>query len=97
RGVEVREPGDSDRFCLTELGEALLAREDSFDLEHGQARADVFPRLVDSIRTGNPAYPLGHGRSFWEDLDDDPRQADAWAGMFGRHAAGLAPRVVDLP
>ena len=94
--LDLLEHRGEDRFALTELGEALRAREDGYDLERGRGRAVVFPRLVDSIRTGAPAYDLVHGRSFWEDLDQDPQLAESWATMFGQHAEMLAPRVAEL-
>ena len=68
---------EPDVFQLTSLGEVL--RDDHpagvrrwLDLHGGMARSDLaFSRLVESVRTGAPAYQLVFGRSFWEDLDAD--------------------------
>ena len=49
-------------------------------------------RLLDTIRTGQPAYPLMYGKGFWEDLATDPdlsARFDAHMGS-GDPAAAVA-------
>jgi hypothetical protein len=70
-------PAGSD-FCLTELGEALRSAHpgsptSSLDINGIVGRISLAQlRLLDSIRTGQAAYPLVYGRGFWEDLATDP-------------------------
>lgn len=84
----------TDQFELTDVGR-LLCSDDAgsqravYDLEQGRARAEVFWRLPDSIRTGHAAYPEVYGRTFWEDLAADRELGSTWAAMFAQHAEPL--------
>lgn len=39
--------------------------------------------LLESVRTGDPAYPLVHGRGFWEDLAADPALGAGFDAFMG--------------
>jgi 2,7-dihydroxy-5-methyl-1-naphthoate 7-O-methyltransferase len=88
---------DGDGWCLTELGEALRSTHPSgvagsLDANEVVGRIDLaHVRLLDAVRTGRAAYPLVHGRGFWEDLAADP----ALAARFDRHMSSgdVAPAV----
>jgi len=91
---------EPDVFGLTDMGDVL--RDDHprrlrrwLDLDGVNARFDLpFTRLIDSVRTGEPAYHLLFGRSFWEDLDADPdfRAAvhEVWDARLDRQAEHVA-------
>ena len=63
-------------FDLTELSRLLLDRSPAglgrwLDLDTMGGRMDLaYNGLLHSIRTGEVAYPVVHGRSFWDELDD---------------------------
>ncbi|WP_433241266.1 methyltransferase [Streptosporangium sp. CA-135522] len=86
RGVLSRD--GSGRYGLTALGELL--RDDhpagmraGLDIE-GVGRADLaFVHLLHSVRTGEAAFPLQFGRSFWEDLAADPARTVAFNTYMG--------------
>lgn len=90
RGVFAEvEPG---RYGLSELAEPL--RDDHpaglrrrFDLNGPVGRGDLsFIHLLDSVRTGGPAYQHMYGRSFWEHLDEDPAQVAKFGTMMATNA-----------
>lgn|SRR5262245_15856120 len=62
---------DAGRYLLTPLGEPLRsdqphAMRDRLDIAGAVGRADLcFVRLLHCIRTGEPAYAVQYGRSFW--------------------------------
>jgi SAM-dependent methyltransferase len=73
-GVLHEEGGE---LALSDLG-ALLREDDPgrrrriLDIEGGVGRAEVaLLRLLDTVRTGTPAYEVMYGRGFWEDVDAD--------------------------
>ncbi|MEU2035429.1 methyltransferase [Nocardia amamiensis] len=93
RGVFTEsEPG---RFGLTESAELLrsehpLAMRDWFDLEGAGGRMDrAFTALLEVVRTGDPGYPVVHGRSLWEDTDDSYNE------LMGKHTRFTVPSVVE--
>jgi O-methyltransferase domain len=93
-GIGVLTVTGPDRFALTDIGARLCSdhpesQRDVYDTEHGRARAEVFWGLLDSLRSGEPAFPAVHGRTFWEDLDEHPGLAEHWATMFAHHAEPL--------
>jgi hypothetical protein len=97
RGVFHRD--DTGHYTLTPLGEAL--REDHpagvrawFDIE-GSGRGELsFVELLHSIRTGEAAFPLRYGRTFWDDLTADPDRAASFNKLLGADVAARAPAVV---
>ena len=88
---------DGEGYRLTELGEALRSTHPagvarSLDANEPVGRIDLaHVRLLDTVRTGRAAYPLVHGRGFWEDLAADPELA----ARFDRHMSSgdVAPGV----
>ncbi|QOV33346.1 methyltransferase [Streptomyces ferrugineus] len=89
-----------DTYALTPAAELL---KDSgafglrawFDLDGMGGRMDqAFGRLLDTVRTGEPAYPLVHGRSLWQDTLDDPELARSYADLMAAHTRFAAPEVV---
>ena len=72
---EVFTEGPSGHFGLTEVSRMLLDRSPAgmgrwLDLEAMGGRMDLaYTGLLHSVRTGEVAYPVVHGRTFWEDLD----------------------------
>lgn len=98
RGV-FSEPAE-DTYALTPAAELL---KDSgafglrawYDLDGMGGRMDqAFGRLLDTVRTGEPAYPLVHGRSLWQDTLDDPALARSYADLMAAHTRFAAPEVV---
>ncbi|HEX8304710.1 MAG TPA: methyltransferase [Jatrophihabitans sp.] len=63
------------QFDLTDVSRLLLDRSPAgmgrwLDLEGMGGRMDLsYVGLLHSVRTGEVAYPVVHGRTFWEDLD----------------------------
>lgn len=79
------EPGE---YALTGMSELLLSDHPDqlrarFDLDGPVARGDLsFVRLLDTVRTGEPAYPLHYGSTFWADLDADPELGAKFGAMM---------------
>jgi hypothetical protein len=67
------------------------------DLDRPAAgRMDVsFTGLLDSVRTGETAYPKIFGRPVWEDLEDSPDLAASFGKLMASRAASFAPDVVN--
>ncbi|WP_086667239.1 methyltransferase [Lentzea kentuckyensis] len=87
-------------YRTTEFG-ALLG-EDAGNglhnlLHHDTAagRADLaFVDLIHSVRTGEAAYPLRHGRDFWTDLDEQPHLRAAFDRQMTWRIEQSTPRFV---
>src|SRR5256886_7279477 len=91
RGVFTEsEPGV---FGLTEVGAVLKAdhpagRRPWWDVDGVAGRIEgAFIRLTDSIRTGDAAYPLVYGQSFYDDLAGNPERATSFNALMATHAA----------
>ena len=90
----------SDRYLLTERGEAL--RDDHpagmravLDLDSAIGRADLsFVQLLHTVRTGEPAFPAQFGRSFWDDLAADPTRSASFDAQMAADVAAWAPDIV---
>jgi hypothetical protein len=86
-------------YALTPLGEQL--RDDYpegvrawIDLEGAVGHADLcFVQLLHTIRTGEPAFPLQFGRSFWDDLSADPARAASFDDLMGGRLVADAPEL----
>lgn len=64
------------------------------DLDGAVGRADLaFVELIEQVRGHHRAYPAAFGRSFWEDLDGNPRLADSFDSLMETKAQGIAPAV----
>lgn len=93
--------GEFGRYTLTVRGEAL--RDDHpaglramLDIESAIGRADLsFVRLLHSVRTGEPAFPVQFGRPFWDDLAADPARTASYDTQMGSDVAAWAPAIVS--
>ncbi|GAA3140822.1 methyltransferase [Streptomyces rectiviolaceus] len=82
--------GGDDGTPLSATGVGLLLADDHpaqqrawMDLNGAVARADLaFTGLLDTVRTGRPAYPGLYGRPFWEDLSADQDLADSFDALM---------------
>ncbi|MGI8550969.1 MAG: methyltransferase [Dehalococcoidia bacterium] len=87
-------------YTLTARGDAL--RDDHptglramLDIERAIGRADLsFVRLLHSVRTGEPAFPVQFGRPFWDDLSADAARTASYDAQMGFDAAAWARAVV---
>lgn len=98
RGVLARD--EEGRYTLTPLGQPL--REDHpagirlwFDIGSGGRGELSFVELLHSIRTGEAAFPVRYGRTYWEDLAADTDRAEAFNRLLGEDVAVRAPAIVD--
>ena len=88
-------------FDLTEVSRELLDRSAAgmgrwLDLAAMGGRMDLaYTDLLHSVRTGEVAYPVVHGRTLWEDLDDPERRRfiDELMMVQGSHTS---PQVAEL-
>ena len=59
-----------------------------------RGRADLSAlRLLDTVRTGRPAYPLTYGRGFWEDLAAHPPLAESFDALMASRLRFEAPEI----
>jgi hypothetical protein len=87
-------------FALTDA--ACLLRDDHparlrrwFDLDGaGGAMDRAYSGLLDTVRTGAPAYPKVAGREFWEDLAAVPHLASSFGSLMEAHSSEMADDVV---
>lgn len=97
--VGVLRRDDTGRYELTARGDAL--RDDhphglraDLDIEEPIGRADLsFVQLLHTIRTGEAAFPVQFGRSFWEDLAADPARAASFNEQMSADIAADAPAI----
>ena len=98
RGVWTRD--DDGRYGLTPLSMPL--RDDHptglrgwLDIE-GVGRAELaFFQLLHTVRTGESGFRTQFGRSFWDDLVDEPERGAAFDSLLGANAAERSPFIVD--
>jgi hypothetical protein len=100
-GLGILDTVGPDRFKLTDMSRLLCSshpdsRVDEYDIEQGRGKADVFSGLLESIRSGKPAYERVHGRPFWDDLDANPPLAEKWATMFAQHAEPIGRELAKV-
>jgi len=91
---------DAGRFTRTGLGAALCdghpggLRAD-LDIEGPFGRGDLsLVALLHSVRTGEPAFPVQYGESYWRDLAADPARAQAFDDARGGAVRLEAPAIV---
>jgi SAM-dependent methyltransferase len=78
-------------YGLGPLGRQLLSDDsargrDWLAIDGAVGRADLaLFRLLDTVTTGRAGYPLVYGRSFWEDLADDPALSSSFDALMGAH------------
>jgi hypothetical protein len=88
------------RYALSASGETLRddhpsGTREALDLEGAIGRAELaFTDLSHSVRTGEAAFPVRFGRSFWDDLSADPERAASYASQMGSDVAAWAPAIL---
>jgi len=88
------------QYALTGLGELLrddhpTAMRRRLDVEGAIGRADLaFVQLLHAVRTGDDAYSVEFGRSFWEDLATSPALSASFDELMGGDVAFEAPAIV---
>jgi hypothetical protein len=89
------------RYATTELGEQLrddhpAGKRKWLDMAGGVGRGDLsFVELAHTVRTGEPAYPVRYGESFWADLDADPGLSASFDALMGHHIETDAADIAD--
>jgi hypothetical protein len=79
------EDGDGG-LTLTRLGKQLRLAQQFLDAEQSVGRAELsLVHLLDSIRSGQAAYPLQFGHTFWADLAARPAMKASFDAMTDRH------------
>jgi SAM-dependent methyltransferase len=80
-------------LVLTTLGKQLRLAQEFLDIENSVGRSELsLVRLLQSVRSGAPAYPLLFGRTFWADLAADAGLKASFDAMTDRHLqTELAP------
>jgi O-methyltransferase domain len=90
-----------DGYTLAAPGEALRADHPDgmrarLDMEGAVGRAELsFVQLLHTVRTGERAYPLQFGRTFWEDLSADPALAESFDSIMAYNLGTVASAVVS--
>ena len=84
-----------EHYALTEIGESMREGRTSnrgpltLDVNSAVGRANLASvKLLESVRTGGPAYPLMYGRGFWEDLAANPGWAPASTSSWAPATTG---------
>jgi 2,7-dihydroxy-5-methyl-1-naphthoate 7-O-methyltransferase len=92
--IGVLERSGTDALSLTGLGDQLRDWRAWLDIEGAVGRADLSAlRLLDTVRTGQPAYPLTYGRGYWEDLAAQPALAESFDALMSSRLRLEAPQV----
>jgi hypothetical protein len=92
---------DGNDFLLTDLGDALRVGHpgsptSSLDINGIVGRISLAQsRLLDSIRTGQAAYPLVYGKGLWEDLAADPELSARFDAHMGSGDPSAAVAAYD--
>jgi 2,7-dihydroxy-5-methyl-1-naphthoate 7-O-methyltransferase len=89
------------RYWPTKLGDQL--REDApdgikfqLDINSAGGRAELaFVELLETITTGEPAYPHRYGRDFWADLDARPELRRSFDAQMNRRFRVQAAQIAD--
>lgn len=91
---------ESGRYGLTPLSETLRDDHPSgiramLDIAGALGRADLsFVQLLHTVRTGEPAFPIQFGRSFWDDLAADPARTASFDAQMGVDVSADALAIV---
>jgi hypothetical protein len=97
--IGVLERSDMDNLSLSDLGEQLREGHPGdgrawLDIEGAVGRADLSAlHLLDTVRTGRPAYPLTYGRGLWEDLSAEPALGKSFDALMGSRLRFEAPKI----
>jgi predicted transcriptional regulator len=98
RGVLSRD--EAGRYALTAKGEPL--RDDhpaslryALDID-GVGRAELsFVRLLHSVRTGEAAFPMQFGCTFWEDMAENPGLTASFNASMGTSVPERSPEIIS--
>ncbi len=90
---------ESGHYRPTDLGAQM--REDApegvkplLDITCAGGRAELaFVDLLETITTGEPAYPHRYGRGFWADLDADPKLRSSFDAQMNWRFREQAPQI----
>jgi predicted transcriptional regulator len=99
--VGVLQRGDEGEYALTALGGPLRSDHASrlraiWDIDGALGRAELaFVDLLHSVRTGEAAFPVRYGRSFWDDLATDPARVADYNSAMGSDVTAWAPAIVS--
>ncbi|GAA5174128.1 hypothetical protein GCM10023321_77330 [Pseudonocardia eucalypti] len=92
---------DHDRYRVAELG-APLRRAHPYSVGRYLSSTGLFGRaelglvgLLETIRSGVPAYRAAFGREYWEDVNNDPAFADALRVEGARDIGWDAEVIID--
>jgi hypothetical protein len=84
------------RFGLNDAARQLIGAQLGMSLDGVGGRfAHAWGTMLEYVRTGRPAYAERFGRSFWDDLDANPRLADEFDRLIGPEGHG--PAEPDVP
>ncbi|WP_020672218.1 methyltransferase [Amycolatopsis nigrescens] len=98
-GLGVFTEPEEGRFAVTPLGRVLRRDHASgvhswLDQSGFSGRIDqTYGNLIDSVRTGKPAYPALFGRGAWDDLEGRPALAESFNRMMASHTGLFASSV----
>lgn len=91
--------GPPGHFALNDAARGLLdpMRRTMLDLEDlGGRFAYAWTTLLKYVRTGQPAYQDVFGRSFWDDLDANPRLRESFDRLIGPEGHGTPRADFDI-
>jgi hypothetical protein len=89
-------------FELGEMGTLLLDDHPSgirawLDLDGWGGRQDrAYEGILETIRSGRPAFETVYGRPLWEELAADPRMTESFNAVMATQARTVAPELVAL-
>ncbi|MFJ1758897.1 methyltransferase [Amycolatopsis sp. NPDC088138] len=89
---------DSARYRPTPLGAQMGTADVKrlLDISCAGGRAELaFADLLETITTGEPAYPRRYGCDFWADLDADPKLRKSFDAQMNWRFREHAPRIAE--
>ncbi|MFG1647323.1 methyltransferase [Amycolatopsis sp. NPDC049252] len=89
---------ESARYRPTPLGTQMGADGIKLllDISCAGGRAELaFTDLLETITTGEPAYPRRYGRDFWADLDAEPNLRSSFDAQMNWRFREQAPRIAE--
>lgn len=98
--IGVLQRHDVDALSLTDLGGQLREGHPGngrawLDIEGPVGRAELSAlRLLETMRTGRPAYPLIYGRGFWEDLTELSGLGESFDALMASRLRSEMPGIV---
>lgn len=92
---------ESGRYRPTSLGNQMSGDAPGgvkilLDINSAGGRAELaFVELMETIRTGAPAYPQRYGRQFWDDLGTEPALRTSFDAQMNWRYRVLATRIAE--